>query len=296
MLYHRAPAFVEIYARVLGAPEGRSSRRSNEVLAVRRAPARGDGVRRRQPRPARATRSLVASCGKFGERWSELCEAYGARPSTGRPSGASRSTRPSSTGCWREHAGVEVVFTTLSRDLDRRRERRPATRRGRAQRHGALLAVDAVSGLGAVDLPQDEWGVDVVVAGSQKALMCPPGLALRLASTSARWSAPRAQPGAGRYYFDWEQDRARASARTRPTARSRPAVSLFLALDVALEMIEAGGPRAGLRAPRAARPRHARRRRGARPRAVRRPTTSDANVVTAIELPDDDRRRQGARS
>ena len=45
-----------------------------------------------------------------------------------------------------------------------------------AHRHGALIAVDAVSGLGAVPIPQDEWGVDVVVAGSQKALMSPPGL------------------------------------------------------------------------------------------------------------------------
>ena len=53
-----------------------------------------------------------------------------------------------------------------------------------ARRTAPCSAVDAVSGLGAVDLPQDEWGVDVVVAGSQKALMCPPGLAF--ASVSER--------------------------------------------------------------------------------------------------------------
>ena len=53
-----------------------------------------------------------------------------------------------------------------------------------ARKHDVILVVDAVSGLGATELRQDEWGVDVVVAGSQKALMCPPGLAF--ASVSQR--------------------------------------------------------------------------------------------------------------
>ena len=75
----------------------------------------------------------------------------------------------------RRSEGVEVVFTTLSETstgvVNDVRELAEV-----AHRHGALIAVDAVSGLGAVPLPQDEWGVDVVVAGSQKALMSPPGL------------------------------------------------------------------------------------------------------------------------
>ena len=64
-----------------------------------------------------------------------------------------------------------------------------------------MLCVDAVSGLGAVDLPQDEWGVDVVVSGSQKSLMCPPGLAF--ASVSERAMALAAENPGRRYYFDW---------------------------------------------------------------------------------------------
>ena len=63
-----------------------------------------------------------------------------------------------------------------------------------ATAHGSVLCVDAVSGLGAVDLPQDEWGVDVVVSGSQKSLMCPPGLGFRLglrAGAGARRREPR---------------------------------------------------------------------------------------------------------
>ena len=60
-----------------------------------------------------------------------------------------------------------------------------------ARSHDAILVIDAISGLGAVDLPQDEWGVDVVVSGSQKSLMCPPGLAF--ASVSERALAAAAE-------------------------------------------------------------------------------------------------------
>src|SRR4029453_11952634 len=76
-----------------------------------------------------------------------------------------------------QNADVEVVFATLSEtstgivhDVQAIADVVRAC--------GAMLAIDAVSGLGAVDVRQDEWGIDVVAAGSQKALMCPPGIAL----------------------------------------------------------------------------------------------------------------------
>ena len=81
-----------------------------------------------------------------------------------------------------------------------------------------MLVVDAISGLGAAELRQDEWGVDVVVAGSQKALMSPPGLGFASVSQRALDLAA-AQPG-GRYYFDWGR-RQRRSAPIRPRPRSR---------------------------------------------------------------------------
>ena len=105
-------------------------------------------------------------------------------------------------------------------------------------RHDAILAVDAVSGLGAAELPQDEWGVDVVVAGSQKALMCPPGLAFASVSQRALDFAA-AQPG-GRYYFDWART-AKGQRKDPPESPFTPAVTLFRALDVALDLIEKEG-------------------------------------------------------
>jgi aspartate aminotransferase-like enzyme len=105
-----------------------------------------------------------------------------------------------------------------------------------ARRHGALLAVDAVSGLGAAELRQDEWGVDVAVAGSQKALMCPPGLAF--ASVSERALARAAERGGGRYYFDWSRT---AKSQGKGASPFTPAVSLFLGLDAALDLIAQEG-------------------------------------------------------
>jgi serine---pyruvate transaminase len=144
-----------------------------------------------------------------------------------------------------------------------------------------ILAVDAVSGLGAAELRQDEWGVDVVVAGSQKALMCPPGLAFASVSERALEYAQRRADG--RYYFDWGRT---VKSQRKGASPFTPAVSLFLGLDVALGLIEEEGLDNVL----------------ARHRLLARATRAGAaamglelfgdpdersTVVTAIELPED---------
>jgi aspartate aminotransferase-like enzyme len=107
-----------------------------------------------------------------------------------------------------------------------------------AHAHGAAIAVDAVSGLGVVDLPTDEWGVDVVASGSQKALMCPPGLAFASVSDRALEVAAGARErGARSFYYDWERTR-KGQLKDPPDSPFTPAVTLVRALDVALALIE----------------------------------------------------------
>jgi aspartate aminotransferase-like enzyme len=146
-----------------------------------------------------------------------------------------------------------------------------------------MLAIDAVSGLGAVDVRQDEWGIDVVAAGSQKALMCPPGIALCSVSERALdYAASR--PG-GRYYFDFTTT-AKNQRQDPPNSPFTPPVTLLAALDVALDMIEAEGLDDVLA-------RHAILARATRAgvQAMGLELYGDpderANVVTAVELPDD---------
>src|SRR4051794_21141066 len=190
--YHRAPAFVEIYERALERLP-KVFQTANDVLSFA---ATGSGAMESAVANlvVPGEPAVVASAGKFGQRWAGLCDAFGAETthlefewgekvdparvgealgSLGRPAKAMFTTQSeTSTGVLNDVRALAEV----------------------ARDHNSILAVDAISGLGAVDLPQDEWGVDVVISGSQKSLMTPPGLAF--ASVSERALAAAAEnPG-----------------------------------------------------------------------------------------------------
>src|SRR5437764_9035709 len=281
ILYHRAPAFIEVYARCLERLP-KVFQTGNDVLAF--ASSGSGAMESAAANLVRAgTPALVASCGKFGERWQELCDAFGADT---RHFDAGWGNRVEPADLERELAqneGVKVVFTTLSEtstgvvnDIQALADV--------AHNAGALLAVDAVSALGAIPVNQDEWDVDVVVAGSQKALMCPPGLAFASVNEAALKRASES-PGR-RYYFDWEKT-AKGQRKDPPDSPFTPAVGLFMALDVALEMIlEAEGLDNVFK-------RHALLGRATREAAkaldleISGTEDENANVVTAIKVPED---------
>jgi serine---pyruvate transaminase len=279
MLYHRAPAFIEVYARVLRRLKD-VFQTANEVQVFT-----SSGTGALESAVANLVRPgepvLVASCGKFGERWFELCEAYGAETTHWETEWGRRVEPAGLDGRLAASPGVELVFTTFSETstgvVNDVRELTEV-----AHRHGALIAVDAVSGLGAVPLPQDAWGVDVVLAGSQKALMSPPGLAFTSANAAALERAS-ANPGR-RYYFDWART-VKGQRQDPPDSPFTPAVGLVKALDVALGMIEAEGLQQVFE-------RHALLGRATREAAkaldleLLGGADENANVVTAIALPD----------
>jgi aspartate aminotransferase-like enzyme len=233
MLYHRAPAFVDLYERVLRKLPA-VFRTSNDVLTFAASGTGGlESAAANLVRPG--TKTLVCAAGKFGERWIELGEAYGGELVRYEPGWGARLDAAEIDRLLGENEGIEVVFATLSEtstgivhDVQAIAEV--------VNRHGAILAVDAVSGLGAAELRQDEWGIDVVVAGSQKALMCPPGLGF--ASVSQRALDYVAERPGGRYYFDWTRT---ANSQRKGDSPFTPAVGLFMGLDVALDLIEEEG-------------------------------------------------------
>jgi aspartate aminotransferase-like enzyme len=235
VLYHRAPAGVELYERVLERLPG-VFRTSNDVLLFAASGSGAmDSAVANLVRPG--TKVLACAAGKFGERWIELCEAYEGDLVRYEPGWGERLDPQEIGRLLDANAGVEVVFATLSETstgVVHDVEAIAAVVRER----GALLAIDAVSGLGAARLEQDAWGVDIVVAGSQKALMIPPGLAFASVSQRAL-DAAAAKPG-GRYYFDWVQT-AKQQRKEPPNSPFTPPVTLLAALDVALGMIEHEG-------------------------------------------------------
>ena len=235
VLYHRAPAFVKVYERVLGRlPAVFQS--ANDVLTFASS---GSGAMESAVanlvRPG--TKVLACAAGKFGERWILLCEAFEADMVRYEPGWGSRLDAAGIDRLLTENDGIEVVFATLSETSTGIVNDVQAIA-DVVRRHGAILVVDAVSGLGAAEIKQDEWGVDVVVAGSQKALMCPPGLGF--ASVSQRALDFAEERKGGRFYFDWGKT-AKGQRKSPPTSAFTPAVTLFNALDVALDMIEEEG-------------------------------------------------------
>jgi aspartate aminotransferase-like enzyme len=280
ILYHRAPAFIEVYARCLDRLKA-VFQTENDVLCFAASGSGGmESAVANLVRPGEPV--VVASCGKFGERWKDLCEAFGA-PVVHHDAGWGNRVEPADLErLLAENPDVRVVFTTFSETSTGVVNDVQALTQV-AHQHDALIAVDAVSAIGAVPLPQDEWGVDVVAAGSQKALMCPPGLGF--ATPNARALERAAEPGgAPRFFFDWART-VNGQRKDPPDSPFTPAVSLFMALDVALQMIEEEGLDNVFE-------RHRLLGRASR-QAVKAldvelfgPEDENANVVTAMKIPD----------
>jgi aspartate aminotransferase-like enzyme len=283
MLYHRAPAFIEIYARVLKRLKD-VFQTENEVLLFASS---GTGAMESAVANLLAPGdiALVTTSGKFGERWDELCDAFGAEALRLDVEWGTRID-PDDVDRMLEAAGgrVKAVYTTHSETSTGVVNDVRAIAEV-AHRHGAIVCVDAVSSLGVVDLPVDEWELDVVASGSQKALMTPPGLSFCSVSERAYELARDARErGAGSYYFDWEKTRD-GQRKDPPDSPFTPAVSLVRALDVALELIEAETiPKVFER--------HAVLGRAAR-EAVKAlglelfgPEDEGANIVTAVKVPE----------
>src|SRR5512146_53292 len=171
---------------------------------------------------------LVVSAGGFGERWVQLATAYGAdldvlqyewgeSPSAEDVAALLAATPAKAVFCQHSETSTGVVADIRALAAA-------------AHEAGALLVVDAISSLGAVPLEMDAWGIDVVVSGSQKALMTPPGLAMAAVSESA-WERLGTGP---RFYFDWRKTR---DAQGKLDAPFTPAISLIAGLDVALGLL-----------------------------------------------------------
>ena len=233
IVHHRTPQFAEIFHSVI---EGLKYvfQTKNDVLVFASS---GTGameasvVNLLSP----GDKVLTIKGGKFGERWDEICKAYNIE------------TFPIDVE-WGKPVNSEDVRNILEKEKDIKAVFATLTETSTAVLHDvkalgsivkefpAVLVVDAVSGLGAVDIQTDNWNVDVVVAGSQKALMLPPGLAFASISDKA-WDLVK-DSKCPKYY--WSFAKARKSLETDQTPYT-PAVSLIFGLSKSLEMIKEEG-------------------------------------------------------
>jgi aspartate aminotransferase-like enzyme len=275
VLHHRGVDFRPIYERSLERLR-EVCRTSSDVLLYTSS---GTGAMESAAANlcAEGTRAIVVSCGNFGERWEALAALHGAEVDPLRYEWGESPNADDLAARLREVGGVDVVFLTHSEtstgvvaDLQ------PLA--AAAKEAGALVAVDAVSSLGAVPLETDAWGLDAVASGSQKALMTPPGLGLCAVSGDA---LARAKPSRS-FYFDWRRTQ---KAQASLDAAFTPATSLIVALDVALGLLLDEGLDAVF-------DRHVRLGRATRAGAkamgleLFSPDEDRSAVVTAIRVPD----------
>lgn len=178
---------------------------------------------------------LVLTAGKFGERWRDLARSYGCRVEViSAPYGATFSLEEIPQKLTPDVSCLYLQATESSTGA--RHDIQSIARLVRASSDNTVLVVDAITGLGTTHFDIDGWGIDIMIGGSQKALMIPPGLAYLSVSERA-WQRMETSK-APRYYFDLRQER-RAAAKGE--SAFTPATSLIAALAAALEYVRGLG-------------------------------------------------------
>jgi aspartate aminotransferase-like enzyme len=276
VIHHRGRDFREIYARCLERLREICRTEHDVLLFTNSGTGAFESAVSNLTSPG--DRQLAVSAGNFGERWAAMALAYGADLVHRRLEWGD-TPEPEDLGEALAGGDVKVVYlvhsetsTGVVTDI----QALAAT----AKEAGALVVVDAVSSLGAVPVETDTWGIDVLVSGSQKALMCPPGLAFCSVSPAALGAASRST--SPRYVLDWERTR---TAQAKLDAPFTPAVSLVKALDVALGILLKEGLEGAF-------DRHVRLGRACREGAkamgleLFSPDDDRSAVVTAIRTPD----------
>jgi aspartate aminotransferase-like enzyme len=180
---------------------------------------------------------LVLTAGKFGERWTGLAKAFACEPDVvSAPYGQTFNLADIRAALKPEHCAIYVQATETSTAVSHDIEAIAKLIHEVAPQ--ALLVVDAITGLGTTHFDVDAWGIDILIGGSQKAVMIPPGLAYLSVSEKA-WAAMEKSKNP-RYYFDLRKERKNA---VKGESAYTPAVALVAGLGAALDYIagQAGG-------------------------------------------------------
>jgi aspartate aminotransferase-like enzyme len=233
VIHHRTPQFAAVLAKVQQGLQELFGTRQDVLILASSGTGAMEGSVTNLCSPGDEV--IVVNGGKFGERWTKICQSYGItvreiRVEWGRavvpqmvgtaldeyPKARAVYMQASETSTCALHPVAEVAKLTRTRDT--------------------LLVVDGITAVGVLPMPMDELGIDVLVTGSQKALMLPPGLAF-VALSQRAWEAT-AKAKLPRFYFDFAREKKGVAEKS--TAWT-PAISLINGLEVALDMMRAEG-------------------------------------------------------
>jgi len=181
---------------------------------------------------------IVAACGQFGERWAKIAEAFGVIPVKLFAEWGNEVDYSKVEAELKANHDIKAVFTTLS-ETSTGIENDIRRLGGLVKDTKAVLIVDAVSGMGAVEFETDGWNADVVVVGAQKGLMIPPGVAMISLSEKAKKAVTLSKTP--KYYFSYEQALKALAKDKLPDTPYTSSVSLILQLRESLRLIKEEG-------------------------------------------------------
>ncbi len=232
MIHHRTPQFSAVFAETKRMLE-QVFQTSNDALmlassgsgameaAVTNLCSPGDTI-------------IYVNGGKFGERWGKIAAKHGVNAIEIKVAWGEAVDVAEVKAALEAYPQAKGVFLQASETSTTTEHPVREVAKLTANMDGCVTVVDAITALGVIDMPMDEWGLDVVISGSQKAFMLPPGLAM-IALSDKAWKLNETAT-CNRFYFDLATERKNQQAGKDTTAWT-PAVSLILGLNEVLKMM-----------------------------------------------------------
>lgn len=277
IIHHRAPEFAQLFGEVRQDLKW-LFQTQNDVLILASSGTGGmEGAVGNFLSPG--DKALVVNGGKFGERWGKLCKTFGVQVTEIKVEWGHSVDPQAVADALKKDPAIKAVYVQASETSTGVAHDTKALADIVRPLDGTILVVDAITALGVFDLKTDAWGLDVVVTGSQKALMLPPGLAFVSVSGKAWQMADKAKNAS--FYFNFKKER---ESQIKNQTAYTPAVSMILGLQEVLKTLKAEGLEAVFT--RHARLAHAMRE-GVKGAGLSLfPKTSPSDALTAVSSPE----------
>ena len=231
MLYHRAPAFTECLREVQDSLRWLMQTKQLPLVLGGSGTAGMDAAVCNFLKTG--DKAVVVRGGKFGERWGKICQAYGVECVFIDVEWGKGVDPKAVAEALEKNPGVRAVYATASETSTATKHDVEAIAKVVGAREDVILCVDAITAVGVFEVPVDQWGIDVTVVGSQKALMLPPGLAMVVVSDKG-WKANE-RASLPRFYLDLLRER---KSQDKGETAFTPPVSLVVGLRESLRMLK----------------------------------------------------------
>ncbi len=234
IIHHRAPEFAELFGQVREDLKWLFQTASDVLILASSGTGGMEGSVANFLSPG--DKALCVNGGKFGERWGKLCKTFGVQVTELKVEWGQAVDPQAVADALKKDPSIKAVYVQASEtSTGVAHDVRKIAEIVRSY-EDTIVVVDAITALGVMDLKTDDWGLDVVITGSQKALMLPPGLAFVSVSDKAWRLADKAKNAA--FYFDFKKER---SSQAKNQTAYTPAVSMILGLQQVLKMLKAEG-------------------------------------------------------